>query len=616
MNSPVQQIKERLSIEEIVSSYIKLDRAGANLKAKCPFHNEKTPSFFVSPDRGSYYCFGCGASGDIFTFVEEFEGLDFKGALKLLADRAGIQLTAYNKENKEADNEKEKLYLAMEEATKFFENNLKSNKQAEEYLKSRGLEEKTIKDFRIGFAKLDWRELCFYLQKKGFSDIEIEKAGLAKKTEKAKSADGGSPDPQSGFRGMYDRFRGRIMFPISDSSGRIIAFSGRLFADDLSADRQVVSQAKYLNSPETPIFSKSSVLYGLDKAKESIRKNNFSIVVEGQFDLILSHQAGFKNTVATSGTALVDSYKSEDDTINNLGLISRLSQNIIFIFDSDKAGFAASMRTVPIVLKKLELYDMNVKATQIPEGMDPADLISKKGPDAWREVIRNSKHIIELLVDNYKLLNKNNDVLKSKLYINDKIIPYLAFINNPVKKSHFISLISNNSGISENDIRERLKKIEQEFKYEKKEIEEAEESLKQIYRKDYILRKLLGIILWQKTLKIQNLNADGLLKEIAEIFKITIDEVLEKAKENKQDLIFEAEVFYGGDADIKKDSVELLSNLKEEYLKEELATKMRELNIAERDGDMEKSKKFLKECQVLNKRIQDIKNGRLNSNFL
>ena len=576
MNSPVQQIKERLSIEEIVSSYIKLDRAGANLKAKCPFHNEKTPSFFVSPDRGSYYCFGCGASGDIFTFVEEFEGLDFKGALKLLADRAGIQLTAYNKENKEADNEKEKLYLAMEEATKFFENNLKSNKQAEEYLKSRGLEEKTIKDFRIGFAKLDWRELCFYLQKKGFSD----------------------------------------MFPISDFSGRIIAFSGRLFADDLSADRQVVSQAKYLNSPETPIFSKSSVLYGLDKAKESIRKNNFSIVVEGQFDLILSHQAGFKNTVATSGTALVDSDKLEDNTINNLGLISRLSQNIIFIFDSDKAGFAASMRTVPIVLKKLELYDMNVKATQIPEGMDPADLISKKGPDAWREVIRNSKHIIELLVDNYKLLNKNNDVLKSKLYINDKIIPYLAFINNPVKKSHFISLISNNSGISENDIRERLKKIEQEFKYEKKEIEEAEESLKQIYRKDYILRKLLGIILWQKTLKIQNLNADGLLKEIAEIFKITIDEVLEKAKENKQDLIFEAEVFYGGDADIKKDSVELLSNLKEEYLKEELATKMRELNIAERDGDMEKSKKFLKECQVLNKRIQDIKNGRLNSNFL
>ena len=600
MNSPVEQIKERLSIEEVVSSYIKLDRAGANLKAKCPFCNEKTPSFFVSPDRGSYYCFGCGASGDIFTFVEEFEGLDFKGALKLLAERAGVTLERYSKEEGESISEKERLYKAMEESTLYFENNLKDNKDAIGYLKSRGLTEKSIKDFNIGFAKDDWRTLYSHLKTKGFTDNEIERAGLAKK-----------PDQEAGKqnKAMYDRFRGRIMFPIADSSGRIIAFSGRLFVDDGKS-------AKYLNSPETPIFSKSAVLYGLDKAKESIRKNNFSIVVEGQFDLILSHQAGFKNTVATSGTALVDSDKLEDNTINNLGLISRLSQNIIFIFDSDKAGFAASMRTVPIVLKKLELYDMNVKATQIPEGMDPADLISKKGPDAWREVIRNSKHIIELLVDNYKLLNKNNDVLKSKLYINDKIIPYLAFINNPVKKSHFISLISNNSGISENDIRERLKKIEQEFKYEKKEIEEAEESLKQIYRKDYILRKLLGIILWQKTLKIQNLNADGLLKEIAEIFKITIDEVLEKAKENKQDLIFEAEVFYGGDADIKKDSVELLSNLKEEYLKEELATKMRELNIAERDGDMEKSKKFLKECQVLNKRIQDIKNGRLNSNFL
>ena len=178
MNSPVQKIKERLSIEEVVSSYIKLNRAGANLKAKCPFHNEKTPSFFVSPDRGTYYCFGCGASGDIFTFVEEFEGLDFKGALKLLADRAGVPLEYYNKEK---EGEKEKLYRAMEESTEYFSDNLVQNKEVLEYLKSRGLNEKSIKDFRIGFAKLDWRELYFYLQKKGFSDMEIEKAGLAKR---------------------------------------------------------------------------------------------------------------------------------------------------------------------------------------------------------------------------------------------------------------------------------------------------------------------------------------------------------------------------------------------------------------------------------------------------
>ena len=181
MNSPVQQIKERLSIEEVVSSYIKLDKAGANFKAKCPFHNEKTPSFFVSPDRSSYYCFGCGAKGDIFTFVEEFEGLDFKGALKILAERAGIQLREFNREK---EGEKEKLYRIMEESTEFFEKNLAGNEEVLKYLKERGLEDKTIRDFRIGFVENDWRLLYSHLQKEGFTDMEIERVGLAKKTEK------------------------------------------------------------------------------------------------------------------------------------------------------------------------------------------------------------------------------------------------------------------------------------------------------------------------------------------------------------------------------------------------------------------------------------------------
>src|SRR3989338_177774 len=271
MDSPAQQIKERLPIEEIISSYLKLIPAGRNFKAKCPFHNEKTPSFFVSPERNSYYCFGCGAKGDIFTFVEEFEGLDFRGALKLLAVRAGVILESYNQRE---EGEKEKLYRITEEASLFFEKNMKNNAEVLSYLKNRGLNDESIKNFRIGFVKNDWRESYSYLTGRGFRDSELEKAGLVKKTEK----------------GYYDRFRGRIMFPISDSSGRIIAFSGRIFVDDGKS-------AKYLNSPETPIFNKSSVLFGIDKAKEAIRKNNFSILVEGQMDLILAHQAGFKNTV-------------------------------------------------------------------------------------------------------------------------------------------------------------------------------------------------------------------------------------------------------------------------------------------------------------------------------
>src|SRR3989344_4284161 len=252
MDSPAQQIKERLPIEEIISSYLKLIPAGRNFKAKCPFHNEKTPSFFVSPERNSYYCFGCGAKGDIFTFVEEFEGLDFRGALKLLAERAGVTLAPYNQ--KTAD-EKERLYQAVAEAEKYFEQNL--NPDVLKYLVSRGLEEKTNRDFRICFALDCWRELYQQLKSK-FTDRELELSGLIKKIE--------------GKTGYYDRFRKRIIFPITDSSGRIIAFSGRIFGE---------GEPKYLNSPDTPIFSKQLVLYGLDRAKESIRKNNFSIFGEG-----------------------------------------------------------------------------------------------------------------------------------------------------------------------------------------------------------------------------------------------------------------------------------------------------------------------------------------------
>jgi len=580
MNSSVQKIKERLSIEEVISSYIKLEKVGSNLKAKCPFHNEKTPSFFISNDRGNYYCFGCGAKGDIFTFVEEFEGLDFKGALKLLAERAGVVLENYDPKN---ESEKEKLYRIMEEATKFFENNLIKNNEVLNYLKSRGLEDKTIKDFRIGFVKNDWRELYFSLQKKGFTDMDMEKAGLVKKTEK----------------GFYDRFRGRIMFPIFDSSGRIIAFSGRIFVDDGKL-------AKYLNSPETPIFSKSAVLYGLDKAKESIRKNNFSILVEGQFDLILSHQAGFKNTVATSGTALSDSTISKENVVSNLGLIRRLSGNIVLAFDADKAGFNAANRASKIALS----FGMDVKVAKMPEGIDPADLISKNGVDAWREAIRNSKHIIEFLLEKV-LKDFGNDTRKAGREIKEKVLPYVNALESSIEKMHFIKKISDMSQISEQALKDDLVKIEKEFKYEKEEIEKAKEIGNKMFRKDYIERRLLGIIFWQKTLSKQIINIEKMTKELAEIFNIKENELLDKFKDNKEDLIFEAEVFYGENINLEKDVLELLDNLKEEYLKEELFCKMQELRILEIKKDNEKSNEILKEINEINKKIQNIKNSRL-----
>jgi len=574
MNSSVEQIKERLPIEEIVSSYIKLEKVGVNFKTKCPFHNEKTPSFFVSPNRASYYCFGCGAKGDIFTFVEEFEGLDFKGALKVLAEKAGISLTTFNKEK---EGGKEKLYKIMEEATKFFEKNLAENNKVLEYLEARGLEEKTIKNFRIGFVKNDWRELYFYLFKNGFSDKEIEFAGLAKRTEK----------------GMYDRFRGRIMFPIFDSSGRIIAFSGRIFEDDNKS-------AKYLNSPETIIFSKSAVLYGLNKAKESIRKNNFSILVEGQMDLVLSHQAGFKNTVATSGTALSDVMISKENAISNLGLLRRLSTNIILAFDADKAGFNASMRAGKIALS----FGMDVKVVSMIEGMDPADLISKNGINAWRMAIRNSKHIIEFLLDKV-LSNYKDDMRKVGKEIKEKVLPYIASLESSIEKSHFIKLISNKSGIAENALLEDLKKVQLELKFEREETKIAKENLEKKIRKDPIERRLLGIAFWQESLKNKTIDPVLIFKKLEKIRKIY---------ENiKEDLIYEAEEFYSNSKNLTKDVNEMLLNIEEEYLNEELNKKMMQFKNLKDKEDLSKQTveiEILKKINEITKRKEEIKNKR------
>ncbi|MDQ3075540.1 MAG: DNA primase [bacterium] len=580
INSPVAKIKERLTIEEVVSSYITLTKAGSTLRANCPFHNEKTPSFFVSPDRGTYYCFGCAAGGDIFTFVEEFEGLDFKGTLKLLAERAGVPLTPFNKEDQKNQSEKERLYEVMEESTKFFEKNINENVKVQEYLKSRGLAEKTIKDFRVGFIDADWRILHIYLRSKNFSDIEIEKAGLTKKTDK----------------GYYDRFRGRVMFPVMDSSGRVIAFSGRIFEDDGKS-------AKYLNSPETPIFSKSAVLYGIDKAKESIRKNNFSILVEGQMDLILSHQAGYRNTVATSGTALSDATVSKENAVSNLGLIKRISNNLVLGFDGDKAGINATKRAGKIALA----LGMDVKVAGLPEGVDPADLISKEGSDAWKESIKSSKHLIEFVLSKV-IKDCGNDTRKVGREIKETVLPFVHDLDSAIEKSFFLKKISDTSGIPTTALQDDLSSIAKDLKNEKKEVESIQETKRELFRKDYIIRRLLGIMFWQETLKSPIVDVAQLTANIKGVLGSNLDEIVEGLGNNKEDYIFEAEVFYTNESSLLKEVNELFNNLKEEYLKEELAGKVRELSEVEESKDSQKMSEVLKEYQIIINKMESLKN--------
>ena len=287
MADTVQQIKDRLSIVDVVSQYLKLERSGGSLRARCPFHAERTPSFFVSPERGTYHCFGCNAGGDIFSFVEQIEGLDFKGALKVLAEKAGVPLVYERPEKRDS---RDRLFELLETAAIFYASRL--NDSSREYLAKRGITEGTLKSFRVGLAEEAWSAASDYLREKGFSEKEIIETGIAKKGE----------------RGMLDKFRNRIMFPIADSAGRIVGFSGRIFPGTTSPKDLATGQVertdggfeppKYMNSPETPLFHKSQILYGFDRAKQAIRKHNCAVLVEGQLDLLASHQAGWGNTVA------------------------------------------------------------------------------------------------------------------------------------------------------------------------------------------------------------------------------------------------------------------------------------------------------------------------------
>jgi len=419
MRGTVDSIKERLDIVEVLSSYLKLEKAGRNFKAKCPFHNEKTASFVVSPSRQNYYCFGCGAKGDIFTFVEETEGVDFKGALKILAERAGVEILYERGESKD---EKDKLFAVLDEATTFFETKLIENKEAQKYLESRGLNQDSIKEWRLGFALDEWRMLYHHLVQLGYNKDILLKAGLIKQgEEQSKEA--------------YDVFRGRLIFPLLDSSGRVVAFSGRALEKE--------ALAKYLNSPETVLFNKSELLYGLDKAKDHIRKKNFTILVEGQIDMVLSHQIGVKNTVASSGTAF---------TQMHLERLKRLSPRLILAFDGDTAGEKAAEKSAILGLS----LGMEVKIAKLEEGKDPADLVSND-PEEWKKILREATHAIEYTL--IKIFEEEKDKRKIGQAIEKKVLPLITLLSSSIERAHFISLISKRSGIREEVLWDDLRKV-------------------------------------------------------------------------------------------------------------------------------------------------------------
>lgn len=348
----IERVKEESDIVEIVSEKVKLKRAGRNYTGLCPFHHEKTPSFVVSPDKGIYKCFGCGEAGNIFTFVMKTANITFPEAVKLLADKVNIEIEEQDGKHGLRDNERDKLHAMNVEAARFFLNNLRMQKDARGYFLNRGMTEKTMRSFGLGYSLNSWNSLMNHLRGKGCSELDMLKAGLIIKSEKGK---------------CYDRFRNRVMFPVFDVKGRVIGFGGRVLDD---------SKPKYLNSPETMIFKKGTNLYGLNFAIKN-NPDKTLIIVEGYMDCISLHQYGVKNVVASLGTAL---------TINQAKLMKRYADKIIISYDADTAGQSATLRGLEI----LKSVGFDIRVLTVPQGKDPDEFVRNNGKDAFLKLVDNA----------------------------------------------------------------------------------------------------------------------------------------------------------------------------------------------------------------------------------
>lgn len=562
MSSPVEQIKSRLNIVDFIGSYIKLQKAGINYKASCPFHSEKTPSFFVSPTRESWHCFGCNKGGDIFSFVMQMDGLDFSSALRVLADRAGVEIKHFDKKEK---SERDRLINLLIDAKKFYEAELRKNNSVISYLKERGLLGETARDFGLGFAPDEWRNLYNFLKNKNYSDLETEKSGMIIK----------------GDKGCYDRFRSRIMFPVNNSFGQVVGFSGRIFKEPTAA---VEEAAKYINTPQTALYDKSKILYGFDRAKSEIKKKNCCVLVEGQMDVIMSHQAGIINTVAVSGTAL---------TGEHLKLIRRLADNLIFAFDKDEAGEGATGRGIDLALKE----GFDIKIAVVSSGKDPADSI-KNNSKEWERAVDEAKNIIEFYLDLFEGLTE----AEKRKKIRKTVLPYIALMQNEMDKAHWVSRIAEVLGIKEETVWDELKKADIEYFYkENKQIDEKVFNKPQT-RFDLLYNRLAGFIFWQR-------ESGGEFRKQAENIAANenIDLNNEKFADIKTHLIFEAEMFYENSNLLGQELEKMTLEFKKEKIKQDLIEITQNIKKLETGKNNEEMNEYLNKFRELAKKLGEIK---------
>lgn len=420
----IEEVKGRLSIEDVISEYVPLKRAGRNWRGLSPFSNEKTPSFMVSPEKQIWHDFSSGKGGNMFSFIMEVEGVDFKGALELLARKAGIDLEQYRSTPaRRGGPDKARLHDLLELATKFYQVQFSKHKTALEYvLGERQFSKQTALEWRLGYAPNTGDALIKFAKSKGFTEAEIKQAGLSAQNYRG---------------GIQDMFRGRLMIPLQDPQGLVIGFTARQLDDD---DPKA---PKYINTPQTVLYDKSRHVYGLHLAKESIRKTKIAVLVEGNLDVIASHQAGVRQVVATAGTALTEPH---------LKALSRFTGDIRLAFDADKAGVNATERAIPIASR----VKVSLSIIDIPNGKDPDEQI-KQNPKLWEQAIEKHQYALDWLMDRYqKLLDISS--AQGKREFSDVLLPVVRGLSDDVERDHYLNTIAHTIGIDKSALDKKFEK--------------------------------------------------------------------------------------------------------------------------------------------------------------
>ena len=497
----IDQILDRLDIVEVVSGYIPLKRAGRNFKSNCPFHNEKSPSFVVSPEKQIYHCFGCSAGGNAIGFVMGYENMTFPEAVEMLAKQVGVELPQYKREDPEKASLATKLYEVNKMAAGFYQNCLKADRgrRALGYLNKRGLSQDTLNEFQVGYAPDAWEELRKFCTTKKVSAALLRQAGLTIPSDKNKSD--------------YDRFRNRIIFPIFNERGNIVAFGGRVLDDSLP---------KYINSPETVIYSKSNVLYGLNFSKRGIRESGCAVIVEGYTDVIGPYQHGVKNLIATSGTALTE---------RQVSTIKKYTDTAVMLFDADQAGEAASLRGLDIVIEK----GMKVRIARLPQGEDPDSFVKKFGKEKFDTAISAAKDLFD-----YKL-----DVLVKRFgardigSISEEMLPTISKVDNAVVQSDYLRRLAEQLGVHEASLRHELGKVKPDYSYRNETKTVAAAPTKQECRASEL--HLLGLAICDK----------GSYRKIEE--RLGVDKFLDKDIRMVMGVV--GELYSGGADDVRPDKI-------------------------------------------------------------